>query len=145
MAVQNDIKTASLDSKTEMTYLPRSMYTMNSQNTDDDKDMARLGREQVTIRRFKPLALCGFTIGLSAIWPYVLATTPLSLQNGGPAGAIWCNIGMCLAMSTVVISLAHTASMAPSSGGPYHWVSEFATPKRQQLLSYLVGWFDMIS
>ena len=145
MVVQYDDKTTSSGSAMEMTYLSRSMYTTDSQRKDDDNDMARLGREQVTIRRFKPLALCGFTLGLSAIWPYVLATTPLSLQNGGPAGAIWCNIGMCFAMSTVVISLAHTSSMAPSSGGPYHWVYEFATPKSQQRLSYLVGWFDMIS
>ena len=31
------------------------------------------------------------------------------------------------------------ALRAPSAGGQYHWVSEFAPPKHQRFLSYLVG------
>ena len=30
--------------------------------------------------------------------------------------------------------------MAPTSGGQYHWVSEFAPRKYQKILSYVVGW-----
>ncbi|CZT22710.1 related to amino acid transporters [Ramularia collo-cygni] len=30
--------------------------------------------------------------------------------------------------------------MAPTSGGQYHWVSEFAPPSLQKPLSYVVGW-----
>lgn len=29
---------------------------------------------------------------------------------------------------------------APTSGGQYHWVSEFAPPSKQRFLSYLTGW-----
>jgi choline transport protein len=28
--------------------------------------------------------------------------------------------------------------MAPTSGGQYHWVSEFAPPGGQKLLSYII-------
>lgn len=35
---------------------------------------------------------------------------------------------------------AEMASMAPTSGGQYHWVSEFAPPSLQKPLSYVVGW-----
>lgn len=35
---------------------------------------------------------------------------------------------------------AEMASMAPTSGGQYHWVSEFAPPAFQKPLSYVVGW-----
>jgi choline transport protein len=33
---------------------------------------------------------------------------------------------------------------APTSGGQYHWVSEFAPPEHQKFLSYLVGWLCVL-
>lgn len=33
---------------------------------------------------------------------------------------------------------------APTSGGQYHWVSEFAPRKHQKLLSYLMGWMCVL-
>lgn len=37
-------------------------------------------------------------------------------------------------------SMAEMGSMAPTSGGQYHWVSEFSPRKFQRFLSYLMGW-----
>jgi len=34
---------------------------------------------------------------------------------------------------------------APTSGGQYHWVSEFAPEEYQQFLSYVVGWMSTLS
>lgn len=34
---------------------------------------------------------------------------------------------------------------APTSGGQYHWVSEFAPRKHQKLLSYIAGWMAVLS
>ena len=34
--------------------------------------------------------------------------------------------------------------MAPTSGGQYHWVSEFAPKKHQKFLSYIVGKPDFL-
>ena len=34
--------------------------------------------------------------------------------------------------------------MAPSAGGQYHWISEFAPRNIQKLLSYLVGWLTVL-
>jgi choline transport protein len=42
------------------------------------------------------------------------------------------------------ISLAEMGSMAPTVGGQYHWVSEFAPRKYQKLLSYLMGWMCVL-
>ena len=36
--------------------------------------------------------------------------------------------------------MADMASMAPTSGGQYHWVSEFAPKRAQKFLSYIVGY-----
>lgn len=34
--------------------------------------------------------------------------------------------------------------MAPTSGGQYHWVSEFAPPRYQKFLSYSAGWMSTL-
>lgn len=47
-------------------------------------------------------------------------------------------------MLLVYASLAEMASMSPTAGGQYHWVSEFAPPQHQKMLSYLVGWLSAI-
>lgn len=39
----------------------------------------------------------------------------------------------------VVASMAEMASICPTSGGQYHWVSEFAPPSAQRFLSYITG------
>ncbi|MCJ1249806.1 hypothetical protein MMC30_007032 [Trapelia coarctata] len=36
--------------------------------------------------------------------------------------------------------MSEMASMAPTSGGQYHWVSEFAPKSSQKFLSYITGW-----
>jgi amino acid transporter len=33
-----------------------------------------------------------------------------------------------------------TRHRAPTSGGQYHWVSEFAPRRFQRLMSYMTGW-----
>ncbi|KAI8937661.1 hypothetical protein NX059_005363 [Plenodomus lindquistii] len=67
------------------------------------------------------------------------------LVNGGTAGLFWSYIWTFIGFTFVELSLAEMASMAPTSGGQYHWVSEFAPPRCQRLLSYLVGWMSVLS
>lgn len=40
--------------------------------------------------------------------------------------------------------MAEMASMAPTAGGQYHWVSEFAPKSGQQFLSYVTGWICVL-
>lgn len=40
---------------------------------------------------------------------------------------------------------AYNSSRAPTAGGQYHWVSEFAPPRHQKFLSYIVGTGDPYS
>ena len=61
------------------------------------------------------------------------------LIDGGPALLFWGMIICIVGMSCVYASLAEMASMSPTAGGQYHWVSEFAPPRIQKILSYIVG------
>ncbi|KYK58763.1 amino acid transporter [Drechmeria coniospora] len=50
-----------------------------------------------------------------------------------------------LAHFFIMLCLAEMASMAPTAGGQYHWVSEFAPREYQKILSYLSGWLSTVS
>lgn len=77
-------------------------------------------------------------------------TKPISapiggLINGGAAGLFWSYIWTFVGFIFIVLSLAEMASMAPTSGGQYHWVSEFAPRRMQRFLSYMSGWLSTLS
>lgn len=40
--------------------------------------------------------------------------------------------------------MAEMASMAPTAGGQYHWISEFAPRNSQRILSYIIGWLCVL-
>lgn len=61
------------------------------------------------------------------------------LIDGGPALLFWGLIVCGLGMTCVYASIAELASISPTAGGQYHWVSEFAPRKIQKFLSYSVG------
>lgn len=67
------------------------------------------------------------------------------LIDGGIAGLFWSYLWTFIGFGIVMLSLAEMASMAPTSGGQYHWVSEFAPPQYQKFLSYLTGWMSTLS
>ncbi|TLD24675.1 Amino acid/polyamine transporter I [Venturia nashicola] len=83
----------------------------------DVRDMGRLGKKQE-----------------------FMTTSAFGLIDGGTGGLIWTYLATITLMTCVIASMADMASMAPTSGGQYHWVSEFAPKSSQRFLSYIVGW-----
>lgn len=111
----------------------------------DKKDMRRMGKTQELRRNFRPLSTLAFTVILQGTWEVLLAASTQGLTDGGLAGLLWSYVWTFAGFSLVVISLAEMASMAPTSGGQYHWVSEFSPPKYQRVLSYFTGWMSTLS
>jgi choline transport protein len=110
------------------------------QTRNDQKDMYRLGKQQELRRNFRFASLVGFSMILGNGWVYSLTGAITSLTNGGTAGGIWMYLIVIIGMSFSTLSMAEMASMAPTAGGQYHWVSEFAPREHQRFLSYLTGW-----
>ncbi|KAF2114202.1 amino acid/polyamine transporter I [Lophiotrema nucula] len=81
---------------------------------------------------------------LMATWEALLSTVAFGLGNGGTAGLIYTYIGVFIGFTFVSASMAEMASMAPTSGGQYHWVSEFAPRRYQKETSYLIGWLGLL-
>ncbi|KAK7546379.1 amino acid permease 2 [Phyllosticta citricarpa] len=111
----------------------------------DRADMSRMGKIQELKRNYRPLSALAFTVILQGTWEVLLTATTQGLENGGRAGLIWSYLWTFAGFSTVMASLAEMASMAPTSGGQYHWVSEFAPMRYQSFLSYFSGWMATLS
>jgi choline transport protein len=62
----------------------------------------------------------------------------------GTAGLIWLFLVCWVSFMAVNTSMAEMASMAPTSGGQYHWVSEFSPRKYQKFLSFITGWLCVL-
>ena len=110
----------------------------------DSKDMMRLGKKQEFKRNFNLWSSIGFVAIYMATWEFILITLSIGFTNGGYAAMFWCFVTTTLSYSAVVASLAEMSSMAPTSGGQYHWVSEFAPPEYQKVLSYASGWMTTL-
>lgn len=109
--------------------------------TDADRqDMITLGKKQVLRRNFKFVTMLGFGSTVICSWEVILPVFTFVLTDGGTGLLFWGFIAVALGMLLVYASLAEMASMCPTAGGQYHWVSEFAPPRYQKGLSYLTGW-----
>ncbi|KAI7722011.1 amino acid transporter-like protein [Hortaea werneckii] len=112
----------------------------------DARDMKMLGKTQVLRRNFRFITMLGFASTVMASWEVLLVLFKLILVDGGTPNLFWGFLVDACGMLFVYASLAELASMSPTAGGQYHWVSELASPRVQKPLSYLVGkcWLSAI-
>ncbi|OJI98561.1 hypothetical protein ASPVEDRAFT_25427 [Aspergillus versicolor CBS 583.65] len=117
----------------------------------DQYDMNAMGRVQVLRqingfeqRNFRFISILGFACTLICTWEVLLTLLSSVLTDGGTAGLIWGFIIVTAGFTLVFASIAELASMSPTSGGQYHWVSEFAPRRAQKFLSYITGWLTAI-
>ncbi|TKX25740.1 amino acid permease-1 [Elsinoe australis] len=111
---------------------------------NDKHDMNVLGKKQELRRNFNFITMLGFTSTCLASWEGLLVYLGFALTNGGTGLLFWGFIACAIGQALVYLSIAEMASMSPAAGGQYQWVSEFAPPKWQKLLSYLSGWLTAI-
>ncbi|KAM0695610.1 hypothetical protein Q7P36_004092 [Cladosporium allicinum] len=108
--------------------------------SEDEREMSRMGKTQELRRNFKFIGIVGFVSILQSTWENTLLASYFGLFNGGTAGIIYSMIAVWLSMMFMIASMGELASMAPTAGGQYHFISEFAPRPMQKPLSYIVGW-----
>ncbi|TKX24010.1 amino acid permease-8 [Elsinoe australis] len=113
-------------------------------NEHDRNDMDRMGKQQQLRRIFRQFSLICFAAISMATWEFVLIANDAALTDGGRGGFFWTYIFTCFGFFTICASIAEMSSIAPTAGGQYHWVSEFASPRWQQILSYCAGWITTL-
>ena len=111
----------------------------------DQIDMKRMGKKQEFRRNFQIISSIAFTTCTMGTWEILLTANIQGLIAGGSAGLFWSLVWSYVGQSFVTLSLAEMASIAPTAGGQYHWVSEFAPKKAQKILSYMSGWLSTLA
>ncbi|OTB01478.1 hypothetical protein M426DRAFT_64013 [Hypoxylon sp. CI-4A] len=110
----------------------------------DNQVLTRLGKTPVLKRNFAFMSMLGFSCTVMNTWEGELMLFLQSFQNGGFAGSIYGYIIVWIGILCVLASMGELASMAPTSGGQYHWVYMLAPSKCRKFLSYLIGWLTVI-
>lgn len=89
------------------------------------------------------MSILGFSCTVLITWEGTLILFLVGFTNGGPAGVIYGFLFVWFGNLCVFSTLSELASMAPTSGGQYHWVSMLAPPSSRRFLSYLTGWLTV--
>ncbi|KAI0539679.1 amino acid/polyamine transporter I [Xylaria digitata] len=116
---------------------------VSNQFSSDDAILTRLGKKPVLKRNFGFLTILGFGCTVLITWEGSLNVFLVGLQNGGPAGLIYGFIVVWIGTLSLFATLSELVSMAPTSGGQYHWVSMLAPPSCRKFLGYLTGWLTL--
>lgn len=106
----------------------------------DAQVLARLGKKSVLERRFGFLSIFGFICTILITWEGSLILFTTGLTNGGSAGLVYGYLLVWIGTIAVFTTMAELASMAPTTGGQYHWVWMLAPPWCRTFLSYIMGW-----
>jgi len=85
------------------------------------------------------MSILGFSCTVLITWEATLILFLSGLQNGGPAGIIYGFLLIWIGNLSVFSTLSELVSMAPTSGGQYHWVSMLAPASSAKFLSYITG------
>ncbi|GIC89002.1 putative GABA permease [Aspergillus udagawae] len=110
----------------------------------DATDLARLGKKSVLKRTFGILSTLGFSCTILATWEGLFNTLLMPLSNGGPGGAVYAFIFAWTGTACCFVVISELASMAPTSGGQYHWCAMLSPPHLMKFLSYMTGWVTVI-
>ncbi|PYI05166.1 GABA transporter [Aspergillus sclerotiicarbonarius CBS 121057] len=110
----------------------------------DDQGLGRVGKKQILKRRFGFLSILGFSCTVLASWEGILSTFTVPFEDGGPAGTVYSFLVVWLGTFSTFLTLSELVSMAPTSGGQYHWVSMMSPRWCQKYLSFLTGWLIVI-
>ena len=88
---------------------------------DDRRDMTRMGKRQQLRRDFSFIPIFSFAMVLMITWEVNLSVAGYALPNGGRPALIWPYVVSVFGFGAAILSMAEMASMAPTSGGQYHW------------------------
>lgn len=127
----------------ELQWMSNNTGTLNESLDRDRADLIRLGKKPVLRRNFGFMSMLGFSCTVLITWEATLNLFQLGFQNGGSAGLVYGFLIVWAGTAAVFASLSELASMAPTAGGQYHWVSMLAPVSSRKFFSYVTGWLTV--
>ncbi|KAI0428590.1 amino acid transporter [Xylaria sp. FL1042] len=126
-------------------YSPSKTQSSNQGYRNDDAYLQSLGKRPLLTRAFGFMSILGLSCSALLSWEGVLVTSISGLLNGGPAGVVWGFLISWIGTLSVYTSLGELASMAPTSGGQYHWAAMMAPSSWSSFLAYVTGWLTTLA
>ncbi|KAF8942093.1 hypothetical protein BGZ47_006901 [Haplosporangium gracile] len=111
----------------------------------DDYNLISLGYKPVMARKLPWVAVTGVALTATNVFSGIIPLYGLALTNGGPAWATWSFFVIGLMSIAVTLCLSELASAYPTTAGVHHWVYQLGSAKRRAYLSWMVGWFTIVS
>lgn len=112
--------------------------------TAADKALAAMGYAPVFKREFSMWSCFSFALSISGLFGTVITTFSYPLYAGGAASAVWCWLIAGAGALCLALSIAEIASAYPTSGGMYFTLKYLAPPKYTPVISWYVGWLNLI-
>lgn len=85
------------------------------------------------------MSILGFSCTILITWEAVTVLFAQGLNNGSTAGIIYRFLIVWIGNLSIFSTMCELVSMAPTSGGQYHWVAMMAPRSCAKFLSYLTG------
>ncbi|KAE8168394.1 amino acid/polyamine transporter I [Aspergillus tamarii] len=126
---------------------PPGLYEIEerlSYQNADDTHLTRLGKRPVLKRNFGLMSMLGFSCTILITWESITTLFLQNFQNGGPAGSVYGYIFVWFGIAATFVVISELVSMAPTSGGQYHWCSMLAPQSAMKIFSYITGWLTVI-
>ena len=83
---------------------------------NDVRDMDALGLNPTFKRRFRLIAMIGFSSTVVVAWQNTLATFYFALYNGGTGGLFWGFVFSIFGMTFIYLTIAELSSSFPTAG-----------------------------
>ncbi|KAK6828334.1 hypothetical protein PG990_009946 [Apiospora arundinis] len=111
----------------------------------DDETLRRLGKQPRLQRTFGFMSTLGVSCSALCTWESLLLTSVPGLVIIGPAGLTWALVFNWIGIMAVYAVMAELASIAPTSGGQYHWVAMLAPKRASNFLCYQTAWLTTLA
>ncbi|KAF7553380.1 hypothetical protein G7Z17_g3650 [Cylindrodendrum hubeiense] len=111
-------------------------------NDTDDAVLDNLGIAPSKLERnFNIWSLMFMSFCTTVTWEAVASAAAQALTSGGSSSLVWGFVAS--ALGAMLIALQY-ASMIPTAGGQYHYVSELSPLKYRRVFAWFAGWITMI-
>ena len=83
-------------------------------------------------------------MSISGLYSTIVTTFSFGLDAGGSASAVWCWLISGAGCMCIALSVAELVSAYPTCGGLYYTISRLAPRKWVPLVSWVVGWLNLL-
>ncbi|CAG9981838.1 unnamed protein product [Clonostachys byssicola] len=109
----------------------------------DATRLEQLGLHAELEPTFSLTALLCLSLCIMATWEAVASVVAQALASGGVPCLVYNYIATFICTVATTASLAEIASIYPTAGGQYHWVTALFPGRGKKIMSWLTGWISI--